>query len=32
MVNRRIAQALIGGLAFGLAILTRGAFLYFAFF
>ncbi len=32
MVNRRVAPALIGGLAFGLAILTRGTFLYFAFF
>lgn len=32
MVNRRVTPALIGGLAFGLAILTRGTFLYFAFF
>jgi 4-amino-4-deoxy-L-arabinose transferase-like glycosyltransferase len=31
MVTRRAPPALIGGLAFGLAILTRGTFLYFAF-
>lgn len=31
MVNYRAIPALVGGLAFGLAILTRATFLYFAF-